>query len=159
MPVRADFLSYHWESVLATPVKIETHSRLASMRQIHCAIEHLHRGDYECAITLASAAEGMLLEPDAKYLRNKINDMSEKDEIKAAGGATKPNDFATWLKHGTYNGKKTENEIVIIPSEESVAWVRRAISKYQTVYSDLSPQMRGFNDWAEQWLRKELGRE
>ena len=27
------------------------------MRQIHCAIEHLHRGDYECAITLAGAAE------------------------------------------------------------------------------------------------------
>jgi tRNA threonylcarbamoyladenosine modification (KEOPS) complex Cgi121 subunit len=31
--------------------------RYASMRQIHAAIEHLHRGDFECAITLAAAAE------------------------------------------------------------------------------------------------------
>jgi tRNA threonylcarbamoyladenosine modification (KEOPS) complex Cgi121 subunit len=144
---------------VATPVKIETCTRLASMRQIHCAIEHLERGDYECAITLASAAEGMLLEPDEKYLRHKIKDMSETEEIKAAGGATLPNDYATWLKHGTYNKRKTElAEIVMIPSEEGVAWVCRAISKYEIVCADLSPQMRSYREWAKEWLRSELGR-
>lgn len=28
-----------------TPVPIETHAKLASMRQIHGAIEHIYRGD------------------------------------------------------------------------------------------------------------------
>jgi hypothetical protein len=30
------------------------------MRQIHAAIEHWQRGDFECAIALASAASEML---------------------------------------------------------------------------------------------------
>jgi hypothetical protein len=33
----------------------------ASLRQLHAAIDHLHDGDYECAITLAGAAEGSWL--------------------------------------------------------------------------------------------------
>ena len=32
----------------------------ASLRQLHAAIDHLQGGDYECAITLAGAAEGQL---------------------------------------------------------------------------------------------------
>jgi hypothetical protein len=145
--------------MVTTPVPIDTHTQLASMRQIHSAIEHLQRGDYECAITLASAAENMLIEPDEPYLRQKVKELSQKEDIKAAGGATEPNDFATWLKHGTYNGVKTKNAIVTIPAEEGVAWVCRAISKYQAVYNDLSPQMQSFRDWAKTWLQKELGRE
>jgi hypothetical protein len=139
-----------------TPVPIDTYIRLASMRQIHGAIEHVHRGDYECAITLASAAENMLLEPDTPYLRQKIKAVSDSEEIKSAGGATGPNDYATWLKHGTLNGVKTEN--VTIPAEESVAWVCRAISKFKTVYDDLSPQMTSFRQWAKEWLQKNLNR-
>src|SRR5262245_54007824 len=42
--------SYTVEAALFGPVPIETHIRLASMRQIHGAIERLERGDYECAI-------------------------------------------------------------------------------------------------------------
>ena len=141
---------------MTTPVPIDTHIRLASMRQIHGAIEHVHRGDYECAITLASAAENMLLEPETPYLRQKIKAVSNSEEIKAAGGATGPNDYATWLKHGTLNGVKTEN--ATIPAEESVAWVCRAISKFKTVYDDLSPQMTSFRQWAKEWLQKDLNR-
>lgn len=141
---------------MTTPVPIDTHIRLASMRQIHGAIEHVYRGDYECAITLASAAENMLLEPDAPYLRQKIKAVSNSEEINAAGGATGPNDYATWLKHGTFNGVKTEN--ATIPAEESVAWVCRAISKFKTVYDDLSPQMTSFRQWAKEWLQKDLNR-
>jgi hypothetical protein len=141
-----------------TPVAIDTYTRLASMRQIHCAIEHIYRGDYECAITLASAAENMLPEPSQEYLRHKIKALSVRADIKAAGGATEPNDFATWLKHGTYNGKKTGDEVFTIPNEESIAWACRAISKYNAVYNDLSPQMGSFQNWVEQWLKKELGR-
>jgi hypothetical protein len=73
------------------------------MRQIHCAIEHVERGDYECAITLAAAAEGMLPEPEKPYFRGKVKKLSESEEVKAAGGATGPNDYSAWLKHGTFS--------------------------------------------------------
>jgi hypothetical protein len=139
-----------------TPVPIETYIRLASMRQIHGAIEHVYRGDYECAITLASAAEGMLLEPDTPYLRQKIKAVANSEEIKAAGGATGPNDYANWLKHGTFSKVKTEN--ATIPAEESIAWACRAISKFKTTYDDLSPQMISFQRWAKEWLQKDLNR-
>jgi tRNA threonylcarbamoyladenosine modification (KEOPS) complex Cgi121 subunit len=141
------------KTIGTTPVRIETTMRLASMRQIHGAVDHIYRGDYECAITLASAAENMLVEPSAPYLRQKIKGLADSEEIKAAGGATGPNDFATWLKHGTFNGIKTEQ--ATIPDEESVAWVLRAISKFNTVYDDLSPQMRSFRQWAKQWLERD----
>jgi len=135
------------------PVSIDTNLRIASMRQIHCAIEHLERGDYECAITLAHAGEGMLLEPGEPYLRHKIKKMSKSGEIQVAGGAIDPNDFSVWLKHGTFNGVKTQE--AKIPAEESVAFVCRAISKFKAVYNDLSPQMISFINWAIEWLEND----
>lgn len=142
-----------------TPVAIETHARLASMRQIHGAIEHIYRGDYECAITLASAGENILPEPQAEYLRDKINALSTTEDIKAAGGAIKPNDFSNWLRHGTWNGKKTGDEVFTIPAEESIGWACRAISKFTAVYNDISPQMSSFQAWAKLWLMKDLRRD
>ena len=136
------------------PVSIDTNVRVASMRQIHCAIEHLERGDYECAITLAHAGEGMLIEPDEPYLRHGIKKLSKSEEIQAAGGATDPNDYSVWLKHGRFNGVKMET--ATIPAEESVAFVCRAISKFKAVYDDLSPQMISFRKWAKEWLEKDL---
>jgi hypothetical protein len=124
------------------------------MRQIHCAIEHLHRGDFECAITLAHAGEGMLPEPEKLYLRHKIQDMSKSEVVQAAGGLTDPNDLSVWLKHGTLN--KARVEAVTIPAEESVAFVCRAISKFEAVYDDLSPQMISFRKWAKEWLENDL---
>jgi hypothetical protein len=143
-----------WEGILANPVAIEAHIRLASMRQIHCAIEHLERGDFECAITLAAAAEGMLPEPEKPYFRGKVKAMSESEGIKAAGGAIGPNDHSNWLKHGTLNNARVEN--ATIPDEESVVWICRAISKFNAVYDDLSPQMISFRKWATEWLENNL---
>ena len=121
------------------------------------AIEHVYRGDYECAITLAHAGEGMLPEPEKPYLRHKIKDMSKSEEIQAAGGLTDPNDLSVWLKHGTLNKKRVE--AVTIPAEESVAFVCRAISKFEAACDDLSPQMISFRKWAKEWLQKDLNRE
>lgn len=139
---------------MADPVSIDTNIRLASMRQIHCAIEHLHAGDFECAITLAHAGEGMLPEPAKPYLRHGIKKMAESEEIQAAGGAIGPNDISVWLKHGTFNGVKEEN--ATIPAEESVAFICRAISKFKAVYDELSPQMTSFREWAKAWLENDL---
>jgi hypothetical protein len=60
---------------MSTPF-IETHVRYASMRQIHAAIEHVHREDYECAITLAGAAEGILPDTDEPHFRQKVKALS-----------------------------------------------------------------------------------
>ena len=82
---------------MATPVPIDTHIRLASMRQIHCAIEHLHRGDYECAITLAGAAEGILPDTWKPHFLQKVKALSISPEIQAEGGAIGENDYINWL--------------------------------------------------------------
>ena len=79
------------------------------------------------------------LEP---YFRGMVKATSKSEEIKAAGGATGPNDYSIWLKHGTLNGVRTEN--AIIPDEERRRLVYRAISKFNTVYDDRSPQMESF---------------
>ena len=42
---------------------VETSKRLSAERQIHAAIAHFHAGDFECAITLSSAAEGQMPKP------------------------------------------------------------------------------------------------
>ena len=42
----------------------ETTRQLAALYQITAAIEHFHKHEWECAITLAGAAEGVL--PDAQ---------------------------------------------------------------------------------------------
>jgi hypothetical protein len=133
---------------LTTPVTIETHVRLASMRQIHCAIEHLHRGDYECAITLAGAAEGMLPETEEKQFRQALVEFSKSPGIRTAGGATGPNDYINWLRHGTIVRGGPRIERVTVPAEESTAVVWRAVAKYYVTYTDLSPQMLSFHRWA-----------
>jgi tRNA threonylcarbamoyladenosine modification (KEOPS) complex Cgi121 subunit len=86
---------------MAAPVSIDTHIRLASMRQIHVAIEHLHRGDYECAIILAGAAEGILPDTWKPHFRQKAKAFAKSPEIQAEGGATGENDFINRLKHGS----------------------------------------------------------
>jgi hypothetical protein len=137
------------------PVSIGTHIRLASMRQIHCAIEHLERGDYECAVTLAGAAEGMLPQTDEAHFRQKVIELSKTPEIKAEGGATGPNDYINWLKHGSIVRGGPRIDKATIPAEESVAVIWRAITKYHATYEDQSPQMLSFHGWAKAWAQKD----
>jgi len=137
---------------MATPVPIDTNIRLASMRQIHRAIDHLHNGEYECAITLAGAAEGILPETWKPHFREKVKALSKSPEIQEAGGATGVNDYINWLKHGSLKHGGPRFETATIPSEESVAVVYRAISKYNAVYDDLSPQMLSYLNWLKVWL-------
>lgn len=42
------------------PIRFEMNLQFASLRQIHAAIEHMERGDFERATTLADAAKCML---------------------------------------------------------------------------------------------------
>jgi hypothetical protein len=79
------------------------------MRQIHAAIEHLHRGDFECAITLAAAGEGMLPPTEEPYFRELA---------------------AKWrYRHGEIkdieNGKKEQREAVTITELGTIAVIYR----------------------------------
>jgi hypothetical protein len=97
----------------------------------------------------------MLPETWKPHFRQKIKKFAELPEIKEEGGATGPNDYKNWLKHGTLNGERVE--AATIPAEESVVMVYRAITKYHAVYDDLSPQMLHFLNWMCEWLQKEVG--
>jgi hypothetical protein len=127
------------------------------MRQINRAIDFAIQGEYECAITLAGAAEGMLPETWKPYFYERIKEVPQLARIKEEGGATGPNDFKNWLKHSTLvrGGPRIDN--ATIPAEESVAMVYRAVTKFHAVYDDLSPQMIRFLNWMGDWLQKELG--
>jgi hypothetical protein len=53
--------------------QIETTKRLAAQRQMDAAVNHLHKSELESAITLATAAEGLLPDTESRqsfaYLR------------------------------------------------------------------------------------------
>lgn len=113
------------------------------MRQIHAAIEHLLRQDFECAVTLAAAAENMLPPTENPYFHQKVKAFAA-GLPPAAEGANGPNDVITWLKHGTYKGQKCDR--ATIEHFECVTTIWRAISKFIAVYGDPSPQM---TSWAK----------
>ena len=128
------------------PSSIETNIRLASMRQIHCAIDHFHQGDFEAAITLAGAAEGMLPTPDKPFLFEKVKALApepSKDPAQSDGA----NDMVVWLKHGNGpNGKHVENATIL--EIEMYHLIIRAISKFRTVFNEQSAEMKNFLTYA-----------
>jgi hypothetical protein len=134
------------EHVVGNPEHIEVTAQVAAMRQIHAAIEHLHRGDFECAITLGAAAEGMLPPTDKPHLFEKIKALRPKPSLNNAE-ADGANDMINWLKHGVgVDGKRVEK--ATISELEMMVTVTRAISKFAAIYDGLSPQMKGFTDWS-----------
>jgi hypothetical protein len=90
------------------------------MRQIHAAIEHLDRGDFECAITLAAAGEEMLPPTDDLHFRK-------------LQGVKRVDDIVSWLIN--------ESEVIIV--------IYRAIAKFDAVFGDQkTPQMISFRIYA-----------
>jgi hypothetical protein len=141
--------------VVGNPSHIDTDVRFASMRQMHAAIEHLHRGEFECAITLAGAAEGMLPDTDRPHFRQKVKELSARPEIKAAEGATGPNDYINWLKHGTLVKGGPRFETATITELEMIAVVWRAITKFHATYDYQTSQMVSFAKWAKTHLQND----
>ena len=128
---------------MAGPASIETTTKLASMRQIHAAIEHHGKQNWECAITLAAAAEGMLPATDEPHFRQKVKEFAA-GLPESAEGVSNPNDFITWLKHGTVNGEKCEKATIDDGEAPAVIW--RAITKFYAVYKEVSPQMQSWQE-------------
>ena len=95
----------------------------------------------------------MLPDTDEPHFRQKVKALSKSPEIQAEGGATGPNDYINWLKHGRCKKDGPRIEAVAIPAEESIAVIWRAITKYNVTYDDFSPQMLSFAKWAKDWLQ------
>jgi hypothetical protein len=124
---------------------VETNKKLASLRQIHAAIDHLHKGEYESAITLASAAEGVLPDTDKPHLFQKIKKMAESLPADPSG-ATKANALTNWAKHGTH-------EAASISEQDVIEVITRATSKFIAVYGEQSNEMKTFSEWAIERLQ------
>jgi hypothetical protein len=121
---------------------IQTSKRLAAERRIHAAIKHFRTGDFECAISLCSAAEGQMPEPNASThlfarlkqagARNPASD-GQKDDF---------NYDANWMKHSNGAHEVEIEELMV------TAWLYRAISKYHAVYGMGTPEMAALFSWA-----------
>jgi hypothetical protein len=111
---------------------IKTTKQISAYRQIVAAIEHFHNKDYECAITLAGAAEGQIPERTSTHLFRVIRRRFSREET---------NIFINWLKHqsGSENAEITEQEVVVT--------MIRAIQKYVGAYEVTHPQFETFSEW------------
>jgi len=133
---------------MGTP-RIETNLQFASMRQIHAAIRHMERGDFECAISLADAAKGTLASANEAQFPKIAKEIGRSHEIgTAAGGTDGSNDCVNWLKHARLilNGPRIEK--AIITDLEVIATIRGAIARFLAAYPEVrTPQMLSFETW------------
>jgi hypothetical protein len=142
---------------MGTP-RVETNLQFASMRQIHAAIEHMERGDFECATTLADAAKRMLAYPDELHLLQVLNGVGRSPEITVSAAV---------------NGRVISNqslEKTIITDVQVIAAIRRAIARFLAAFPEVkTPQMRSFaqrarfdlaagNEWQKLPNRQRCGR-
>jgi hypothetical protein len=122
------------------PRSIKTTRQLAALRQIHGAIEHLLKGELECATTLALAAECQLPPTDSDI--HLLNTLRKEAPDLASDGTF--NLYRNWLKHWDED-KPDEIEM----SELLVAVdVMRAISKFYALYGKASDKMQEFWKWS-----------
>jgi hypothetical protein len=121
---------------------VQTSKRLAAERQIHAAIAHFRAGDFECAITLCSAAEGQMPEPSEPIHFFGILKEASAEHPPPDGQKDDFNYAANWMKHGLGVDE------VEIEEFEVLAWLNRAISKYRAVYGTGTPEMTALFPWA-----------
>jgi hypothetical protein len=113
---------------------VKTTKRLAATRQIEAAIAHFRKDEYECAITLAAAAEGLLPPTDEPHI---FSVLKASPTFESADY----NRTIVWLKHPT-----PPNDAHIAEFEAAMIIVR-AISKFAVIYNDGTEGMRSFTRW------------
>jgi hypothetical protein len=114
-------------------VQIKTSKQRSSMRQILAAIDHLHKQEFEAAITLAGAAEGQILEGPIQHLFRIMRRKLPKSDH---------NRVRNWLKH-----ESGADEIEITEFEAVIA-IARAIHKFVGVYEATHSRFETFSEWA-----------
>ena len=117
----------------------------ASLRQLHAAINHLRESDYECAITLAGAAEGQLAgrrEVDF-WLMLKLVASEGRPDLKKV--VSELNETRDWLKHPT---PQLEDSRYLHVEDAWLACLRAAM-QFVTVFREQSSKMDRFFKLAE----------
>jgi hypothetical protein len=109
-----------------------------ALRQVNAAIEAFWRGDFDIAITLSGAAEGMLDRKEAhlfSYMRDapRVQHVPKKDWIGAI------NQERDWLKHNSPKHSDTAE----IHRGAAAIMISRAASKLE----NWPPQIEEFRDW------------
>lgn len=112
---------------------IETTKKLSSLRQIKAAIGHLHKGEFEAAMTLAAAAGGQIPEGVVEHLFRLLRRRAPQENF---------NLFINWLKHPSGPDSATISEFEVALS------IARAIHKFVAVYKVSCKEFEEFSQWA-----------
>jgi hypothetical protein len=105
-------------------------------RQTEAAIEAFARGDFDIAITLAGAAEGML-ERDGPHMFSFMRDSHRARDIERKKWIAALNTERDWLKH------TGGPDALILERGHAAFMIARAASKLET----WSPRMEEFKEW------------
>jgi hypothetical protein len=125
----------------------------AAWRQIAMAIGCLYIGEWECAITLAAAAEGQIQNINdgntqslfewTRDLKSKADAESERKSVAELNGTR------DWLKHNN-----AQNDI-LIAEIEAIFMIHRALNKYKAVHHDKAEEISKFERWQDdRWLKR-----
>jgi hypothetical protein len=116
----------------------------AARRQIEAAIRLYHAGEWECAITLAGAAEGQLPEPTANHLFGKIRGRRPEEFKNEKEWTTFLNETRDWLKHNHDQGPRD------IVDFEALIMLWRALTKFYENFGEETREMSEFLRWGQQ---------
>jgi hypothetical protein len=131
--------------VRARPLKISKAE--GASRQVEKAIKALERGDFDIAVTLAGAAEGML-KRSGRHMWSFMLQSPKAAEFDKRKLIDFLNAERDWLKHPTPNAGATKTFI----RAHAAFMIVRAMSKLET----WSPRMNRFKRWYEGSLEEVL---
>jgi hypothetical protein len=115
----------------------------AARRQILMACSCLHEGEWECAITLAGAAEGQIEDAKGPTMFSMIKNAKSKSKFESEREHVAfVNGVRDWLKHSSDQKDK------LICEREAIFMVGRALSKYWNVYRDNLEDIKVFAEWS-----------
>ncbi len=123
-----------------------TNKMLAALSQIHASMVCFHRDEFECAVTLAGAAEGVIPNVTHPHMFALLRDSPDFEG--------KINLYINWTKHPENYG----HEEIAISEFEVEMTIFRAISKFIAAYDGSgSPAMRSFVKRLTHWRASAAG--
>ncbi len=119
----------------------------AATRQITAAIKHFEHKEYECAVTLAGAAEGQLSTKDgSKHLFEELKIRMPPELKDEKDWSSWLNATRDWLKHRTPHwGDEWE-----VTERAAALMIARAITKFHWAHKQTTQRMENFlKQWRE----------